>query len=63
LQLADCWNAALGLDREPNRARRIKAHRRKGINASIDSWLVKPVGIKQLKDEVEKMIVKDEEDE
>ncbi|RSH95824.1 hypothetical protein EHS25_000917 [Saitozyma podzolica] len=21
LQLADCWNAALGLDREPNRAR------------------------------------------
>jgi CheY-like chemotaxis protein len=40
-----------------------EAHRRKGIKASIDSWLVKPVGIKQLKDEVEKMIVKDEEDE
>jgi CheY-like chemotaxis protein len=40
-----------------------EAHRSKGIKASIDSWLVKPVGIKQPKDEVEKMIVKDEEDQ
>ncbi|RSH89901.1 hypothetical protein EHS25_001887 [Saitozyma podzolica] len=43
-----------------------ETHRRKGIEASIDLWLVKPVRIKQLKEEVERMISgtreEDEED-